>query len=351
MKIDFLRISQIFFTGFSYFTSSALRPAITAISSLAAMIAVCFPWRWSIQPIPSPPSQTKPLIPSSTSTIARDPNLMHATEKPVIADIVRDYEEVMNNLATLLRTQGPKIYEQITKIDRSEDLKSSQQLDLIARNLAYLLHTDIQPPLAFRVNFERTNIFNVPSDGNCLYHAFLLGLFFYNRINPADISHLDLRAFVIGWLRTELAKPIEQKDPFVETFLQMSIDDYQDSKKKEKREELATLELVAAEETPEGANARARIAPIREELAILEQEQISFEDYLTRASQPGFFCSSAELFALGKLHGDIKIIVKSNADTVLTTINPEQEDTIELILDSSHYRIRSEIARTQGQEP
>lgn len=187
-----------------------------------------------------------------------------------------------------------------------------------------------------------SNIINVPGDGNCFFHAALIGLELHGIAVVGD-SHLTLRQATIAWLRGH------QEDALVVEQMQESVDAYLQNQRARLRSEVDSL--TAMLDFLEGQQRREADQAIRlaqQALGTVEAG-LTHEQYLGMTERPGFFASMAEIYALSQRY-DLGISVShlsdDGAELQRNTFDPRTpgRPTIELVLHRAHYQIRIPVA-------
>lgn len=358
MNITFSQISRGALAAARILYTPCQKISSLAITILGAAARKILPWRWIASviayfhpPVPPARGDAAPLIPDPAALppppeeapilaeIAPPPP---APEDPVPA-LVATYERILGDLSTqLLSPEADALLRRISEIESAAP-KGSRVLDQIATTLTYLRtqQGSLFLPRDFHLD-PASNIINVPGDGNCFFHAALIGLELHGIAVVGD-SHLTLRRATIAWLREH------QEDALVVEQMQESVDAYLQNQRARLRSEVdsltAMLDFLEGQQRREAGQA-IRLA--QQALGTVEAG-LTHEQYLGMTERPGFFASMAEIYALSQRY-DLGISVSHLSDEGVelqrNTFDPRSpgRPTIELVLHRAHYQIRIPVA-------
>lgn len=229
----------------------------------------------------------------------------NATEEATSHDSIHAIEErllKMIDYAPLRGEVGREILGQITSLKQQfgpiSDPKGNTYLKHVETMFQVLVRTI---PGSFYIEAQRagnltdSNILQVPSDGNCFFHAMSKGLIMLKdhiRWHQAAENHATLRPQIVNWMRENVAS-----DPVLRQYIAEAIEAFQAVKATQHQDQEATLMAIelGGEDVSE-----ARRALAEEKAAVDAMDQGSYLDMIAR---DGFFASNAERYAIANIYG------------------------------------------------
>lgn len=217
--------------------------------------------------------------------------------------------ELNVQLDELLRNITPEAVAAFrTQVENRPDQESAPVLEI--KSILDYLDTMIRgrdqyaPHWQYRHNDE-LNTIRVPSDGNCLFHAFGIVLSLTREAAPMD--HAEMRQSVAGWIERQYLEAEKEggeeqgpdcEHPRILDYLRASIESYQAVRRLDLEGELASLNIQEGMgEDP------VRIAAARKqtEAALGALPHLTRAEYVTLCRGDQFHGGPAEIYALSEM--------------------------------------------------
>jgi len=185
-----------------------------------------------------------------------------------------------------------------------------ESLDKIFTTLLELGSSIVVPD--FKIG--KDGVVPVPSDGNCLFHAVVNGLVLLNaqniKIDEESYDHEKLRKAVIEWEKLHV-----WDDPVLCGYIKDAIEGFVFVRERQIAEERQTLEGLRTD----GSDVDAALEALTTEESLLEllkdrDQHARYQAYFSLLEKPGFFASTAEIYALSRLYPEVAFHTHRDVD-------------------------------------
>lgn len=234
--------------------------------------------------------------------ITKDPKKLYGEQGEILAQDIDEFEIQFG------------LYK-ITEFNKGKDTHSSEGKQYLNYKLIkeqfYVLRSMRQGLFITERTIDKEGVIKEPDKGDCLFCSALDGLrLIADNILPDEIcDEHDLRKEVAEWMKENINSA--QHGETLKGFIAESIDDYQTSERRAIRNEKASLEALKEA----GENVLAEEEKLQEKEALVET--LNLDTYFERIAEPGFFGSTAEIYAISKIFNvTVEVQVKLNGEFV-----------------------------------
>lgn len=267
--------------------NSTLLPSSTSIGSIPSNSS-------------SSPTSAQVATVASLSRFEQDFNKIKEDYEAIFSDLRRLHDSFGSQFASNLNAFETK-YGSLRETDSTLE-KAFSHFDHIRKTHEYLkkLKTGL---FIHEPRMDKDNLFDIPQDGNCLFHTLLLGVIQFEeqllargKLKERIVEHSILRNECVTWMKQNY-----HHDTKLQSYIAEAIEAYKVLKGKVLHDELESCELsLEFAEGSEKESAYRLLKNVREEIQTL-QNLSDVAGYFALVEQNGFFASIAEIYAFSKM--------------------------------------------------
>ncbi|MBF8263990.1 MAG: hypothetical protein HW387_1655 [Parachlamydiales bacterium] len=244
---------------------------------------------------------------SSIPEVSRNASFDAQKIKQTVKGLNTSLEAVFGNLRLINEKHGIDLSNAIQDFERENDGAIFRTNELVKERVAFEYVRDtfrqlrlLQPELylTFVPRINDKHVMQMPGDGNCLFHTLSAGLRLVQEVKGkswevGDLDQRGLRIRAVAWMRAH-----RSQDEALQHCINQAIEAYQFFRKNQLQDSLNTYQFLLTESGRDKAEIKKKILETNRQLQAIEDQPISVEDYFNLVEQPGFFASSAELYAI-----------------------------------------------------